>query len=410
MTPLSDKKRRLLCRLLFFIGCVVPFAGTVYLLLHDPTVTDWEKLVKAETRLELRFERVETPTPNRTKFYGVKFANPALAELSRIPTVTVTRGETNFIEISGTMRLPTKGLAVLLETMQREVLSGGSLDELWEIRVDKIDLQDSSDSTRGELYGPLTVFLGRDSKGQHVLRAKVQKGGSEAPIELELSVDRDSGHEGLYLATGDTALPFWLIQEGWRQDGIRFSQGSFSGTAQLSWSPRGMDGAINGRFKNLDLTKLSAGYELEVKGSADIDLRQCHIENGRIRAAEGTLAALTNQFSVKGQKIMRALIDNPSNDSFVRQFKTKFLIANSQLHLDGMLAIDQNNQQLQGLPLSLPLQHAAHLLTSVDFIENPSDSRFDMANLNDRGISLLNAFQLDSRRETAEQPPRELRR
>jgi hypothetical protein len=410
MTPLSDKSRRLLCRWLFILGCTLPLGGSVYFLLHVRTVKDWEKLIRAETRLELNFDRVETPTPERTKFHGVRFANPELAELSRIPTVTVSRGEANLIEIVGTMRLSTAGLAVLLATLQREVLSGSSFDELWEIRVDKVDLQDSDDSTRGELYGPLNIFMGRDSMGQHVLRAKIHKGGSQEPIELELSVDRNSGREGLYVVTGDNALPFWLIRDGWRPDGFRLLQGSFTGKAQFFWSVRGLDGSISGRFNHLDLARLTSGYQLEVTGSADVLLRRCQIEGGRIMAAEGSLVALTNQFSTSGLKIIRALIDSPDVDPLVRQFQAQFLIANSQLYLDEMLAIGRDNQQLQGRPLSLRLQHAAHLLTSVDFLENPSDSRFDMANLNDHGISLLNAFQLDSHPETAKQSGDELRR
>lgn len=411
MKPLSDKQRRIVCRLLYLVLCLCPLGGTTYLITHRPTNKDWEKLVKSETNLDLRFARVETPDWRRLEFFEVQLADPELRDVSRIPSLKVTRGDVNEIAIAGTLRLSASGLGQLLSTLQRQMLSSSKLATPWELRVDKLEIQDPHDAQRAELYGPLQAIVETDASGKTVMRAQLYKGGSREPVVVELSRDSPDGRQGFRLVTGDNILPFWLLRGLVGSESFLVSQGSFVGEARLSQTMQGLEGTVSGRINQLDLATLTAGYQLEVTGAADVQLRECRIREGRIVSAAGSIYALTNHYSASGQKIMSALLKSPDSEPLIREFSTQFQIVNSHLYLDELAAIRRDKSQVLGPPLALRLQYAAHLLTSMDFLENPSDSRYDMANLNDRGVALLKAFQLDSPSpETARQPDGTFRR
>lgn len=410
MKPLSDKQRRVVCRLLYFVLCLCPLGGTTYLVIHRPTIRDWEKLVKSETNLDLRFARVETPDWRRMQFLEVQWADPELRDLSRISSLKVTRGDVNEIAIAGTFRLSASGLGRLLSTLQREMLSSSKPGSPWELRVDKLEIQDPHDPQRAELYGPLQAVIETNAIDKIVMRAQLYKGGSREPVLVELSRDSSDGRQGLRLATGDNVLPFWLLRGIVGTESFLISQGSFIGDAQFTQTALGLEGTVSGRIGQLDLATLTAGYQLEITGTADVQLRECRIGEGRIVSAAGVIYAITNHYSASGQKIMSALMKSPESESMIREFSTRFQIVNSHLYLDELAAIRRDKSQVLGPPIALRLQYAAHLLTSMDFLENPNDSRYDMANLNDRGVALLKAFQLDAPAETARQPEGTFRR
>ncbi len=411
MKPLSDKQRRAVCRLLYLVLCLCPLGGTTYLITHRPTTKDWEKLVKSETNLDLRFARVETPDWRSLEFFEVQLADPKLRDVSRISSLKVTRrGDVNEIAIAGTLHFSASGLGQLLSTLQRQMLSSSKSATRWELWVDKLEIQDSHDAQRAELYGPLQAIIETDTIGKTVMRAQLYKGGSREPVLVELSRDLPDGRQGFRLVTGENVLPFWLLRGIVGTESFLVSQGSFSGEAQLSQTMRGLEGTVSGRINQLDLATLTAGYQLEVTGAADVQLRECRIREGRIVSAAGSVYAITSHYSASGQKIMSALMKCPESEPAIREFSTQFQIVNSHLYLDELAAVRRDKSQVLGPPIALRLQYAAHLLTSIDFLENPSDSRYDMANLNDRGVALLKAFQLDSPPETAHQSDGTLRR
>ncbi|MEQ1907090.1 MAG: hypothetical protein ABL888_23090, partial [Pirellulaceae bacterium] len=253
MAQLSDKQRRLVCRLLFSLVCLLPTCLTAYLLTHRMTAKDWARIIKAETRLGLQFNEIETPTPSRLRLQNVRFTNPGLEEIPEISSVEIAFAETNTVRIPGTLRLPASALRVFIDSLRQQVLPKTRIEQIWEIRIDKLEISGNSPGQTSEFFGPVVIGLGSDSQGKFISNMSLGYGKNKGPCELELACDRRTGQEGIYLLTGENSIPLWLINECLPVDWPKVTSGRFEGEIQMKSLPNGLAGKLRGKLNDLDL-------------------------------------------------------------------------------------------------------------------------------------------------------------
>jgi hypothetical protein len=401
MAQLSDKQRRLVCRLLFSLVCLLPTCLTAYLLVHRMTAKDWARIIKAETRLGLQFNEIETPTPSRLRLQNVRFTNPGLEEIPEISAVEIAFAETNTVRIPGTLRLPASALRVFIDSLRQQVLPKTRIEQIWEIRIDKLEISGNSPAQTSEFFGPVVIGLGSDSQGKFISNMSLGYGKNKSPCEFELACDRGTGQEGIYLLTGENSIPLWLINECLPVDWPKVTRGRFEGEIQMKSLPSGLAGKLRGKLNDLDLLELSSDYELSASGRGELELHACRIDQGKISYAEGLFHAATNQpVSATGLEILGALLDQPELSPALNEVSMQFEVERSmvQLHLR---AKTRDSVPYSAPPFRLKMQHAIHLLTSPNFLHEKSEMRSDIASLTDEGVSLLKAFQLDDREQVA---------
>ncbi len=401
MTQLSDKQRRLICRVVFSLICLLPTLITVYFLMHRMTAKDLARLINAETRLALQFSKIETPTPSQVRLQNVRFNNPGLEELSEIPSMEIAFAEINTVRIPGTLRLPASSLRVFIESLRQQVLPKTRIEQIWEIHLDKLEVTCSSSQHSAEFFGPVVIGLGSDSSGKFVSRMTFGHGPNKSPCELELACDRHTGQDGVYLLTGENRIPFWLINECLPGDWRKVARGNFSGTIQMEKRPNGLVGEIRGNLRDLDLFELSSNYELSGSGLAHLELENCQIDQGKIRYASGTFRAVANQeISETGLEILGGLLEQPKLNPTLSDVDMQFKINRSMLELH-VRAKTRESVLYAGPSFRFKMQQAIHLLTAPNFLREKTALHSDIANLTDEGVTLLQAFQLDEREQVA---------
>ena len=132
---MSDNQRRALCRVLFFLSCVLPTAGILYWICHPQTAANWERLIQAQIGIETKIHSIETPGPYVTILRGVEFRDPEIGSLFKTVEARIEFGEVNQIYIPYKVQnLTDKSLHCLIENLNRHLVRSRSVDKHWKIK------------------------------------------------------------------------------------------------------------------------------------------------------------------------------------------------------------------------------------------------------------------------------------
>ena len=153
---MSDNQRRVLCRLIFLLVCVLPTSITSYWICHPQTADDWALAIQAKTGLEASIDFVETPSPYETVLHNLRLTDPEYGTLFETVQVRIRFDKQVEVDVPYKVRhVNNHGLARLLKTINQNVVSRG-VDKSWRLRFAQ-PLEISKGNTAVGLSGPQTV-------------------------------------------------------------------------------------------------------------------------------------------------------------------------------------------------------------------------------------------------------------
>ena len=352
---LSDNWRRTRCRFAFLLGCVVPTAITVYLILHPPTVNDWEQAILAELGIPTTIDSIETPGPNVTILRGVKFSDAQIGELFTATQIRVIRGKVNRILVDHSSRFSSQSLVRLISFVSEHLVRGDRIQKPW-----SIEFQDTATVFSEILNGNYTTPLVTRN-----LRIEVDryKNGPAATIEFTKDDDQTNNLVSGYISKGTEAplqlglqtsgchLPCWLLADIVPDLKKLGNDCVFTGKIDIhpfDQNPEEIVSTINGAFTNIDLSSFVYPYRQQLHGKCTAVVSEFVIKNGVIHGLEA---------SVHCDKGVVGLD----------------LLASAQRHMGfqlspniGQLANEEGNVGFQSMQLNLAIRQGELLLATGD--------------------------------------------
>lgn len=320
---MSDNQRRIYCRLIFLLVCVLPTSVTGYWICHPQTPEGWAQAIQAEFGVETEIGSIETPSPFETILRDVRF-HDGDETLFETAEARISFGDRNRIVIPYQVKsLNRLGLTYLLDRMNQHVLRSGGPDKIWRIDFEKdtivdrftlAELQRRSENLNRDLQhvdllwqqknqlivSGLRIDVAPTAAGNsatayfHVREVFGQPGDGKAtaPITPETMIieidtqqvsNRTGSHateQALKLNTHRGRLPIWLV------DGINpqvvlslGGQSMFEGKLEMTTSAGRVDELV-GLFSNVDVSNYYQG-ESDPEG-ATIHVRECQYVEGRL--------------------------------------------------------------------------------------------------------------------------------
>jgi hypothetical protein len=133
---LSDNQRRLICRLVFLLGCLAPTLSVVYWVFHRPTAADWARTIKAELGVQATIDSIETPLPGVTLLRGVKFFDPEVGTLFEATEVGIEIAEReNRVIINQNLTVTNTGLIKLVQLINDHPIRRHVADRPWQFSL-----------------------------------------------------------------------------------------------------------------------------------------------------------------------------------------------------------------------------------------------------------------------------------
>jgi hypothetical protein len=276
---LSDNQRRLICRLVFLLGCFAPTLGIVYWIFHRPTAADWARNIKAELGVDASIDSVETPWPGVTILRGVRLFDPEAGRLFEATELGIEfTNKENRVIINQNLALTNSGLTKLVQMINEHPIRRHVADRPWQVYLNGLTtIYDKSNSfqTGQPLMHTATfeqthIELRPLDYGTH-LHVRFQLADASTPPEISQtsfpkpiieakfarSHPNATGNSELFfgLETKGISLPCWLIGDLMPELKDLGSECRFEGS--LAWFPQAVhpQGCIKGRFTQIDQSR-----------------------------------------------------------------------------------------------------------------------------------------------------------
>jgi hypothetical protein len=276
---LSDNQRRLICRLVFLLGCLAPTLSIVYWIFHRPTAADWARNIKAELGVDAAIDSIETPWPGITILRGVRFFDAEAGKLFEATEVGIELTEReNRVIVNQNLALTNSGLIKLVQLINEHPIRRHVADRPWQIYLNGLTtIYDRNSSLQGSqpilhtvtfeqthlelrpLYDGTELQVRFQLADVSVLPETIQSAFPKPIIEAYLgrSHPDSKGNSDLLvkLETKGVALPCWLIGDLMPDLNDLGSDCRFEGS--LAWFPQAIHprGWIRGRFTQVDATR-----------------------------------------------------------------------------------------------------------------------------------------------------------
>ncbi len=296
---MHETTRRLICRAVFLIVCLVPTLGLfawVGFTRSSPYQTArrraWQQQLSQEWGLEVTLERLRTPTRGVYLLDRVRLADPETGErLVEIRQLELGRYQDEW----------------LLRAAQPE-LKGEHILRLWEAFHERFLRAEPSRLRRAQLTcGELTISR-TDGQGATTLsdvrfRLLLAAEGPQVtfefrdvalqmaePAQLRVTRDRQRSPPATRweLNTHSTALPTSLLADYLPSLHWLGTEATFQGAVETVHSPGGWQGEFSGRLRDIDLESLiTERYDHKLSGRADVLFRRARFEDGTLTDAAG---------------------------------------------------------------------------------------------------------------------------
>lgn len=299
---MSDNQRRTFARVLFLLLCILPTVLVVYRILHPMTAADWQKTIQARLGVETEIDSVETPGPYVTVLRGLSFSDPDVGTLLEAVEARIVFDEVNTVYIPYRVKeLTNKGLACLVDHINRHLIRGKGTDERWRVIFEKEIL--IKDANANRLFeesneGPNPSVLVSDvqinvdptvagMQASVVFRNIVDDKPSEL-VQAAVSKTQKFG-QMFQLNTNGVVMPCWLLADTAPQ--LVFSLGhraGFNGRVEYAPAYGKTRLEIQGRVTQVDLER---SVHVSQPGSrfGEIELVKCRFDNGTPTEWEGLL-------------------------------------------------------------------------------------------------------------------------
>ncbi len=379
--PLSDNRRRLICRSSFLLFCAIPTLGVFYAILHPYSAYDWQQLIEAKLGIAARIDSVETVSPWETVLRGVELRDPQIGTLLEATEVRILRGKPDQMIIEHPVQLTNTAI----RRLSKAIRSGLARDDLPQ-RTLKIHFEQASihddHSEKSTIAHGVDIIVKRTDDS---VRADIffnSAPANETPAVIVAFMEHQQTAEGVVetvqLNTKNQAIGCWLLASFVPELEKMGPAATFEGIMETK------SGNVNGQLSTPSLVvgkfhnaKLGApGSAYPITGLADIGVN-CEIQNGKIyrlnlsgKIEKGTLRSDLLQFGQLHFGLQKTAANHSGPYAFDQiEFNLEIaegkLVACNQLNI---LPTNQSSTPLTGHSLSreIGIQELASFILQPD--------------------------------------------
>jgi len=300
---LSDKRRRMLLRGLFFAVVVIPCAGTLawaFFLRTDVYRTSWEESLSSSLGMRVTIDAVRQPHLGALLFEGVRCYDPETD--AQVVDVRTVEGEDfsdgRHLKLNHATIFADRG-AQLFSVLERR------------LRRESTDSETSTTLSAGELTWRtatesqtlvnVRAMLGPIDDARQLLVNFGLPGTSEQhPVSLRISRQASTATPttSIELDTGAVVLPCSLFTPLTDAIAAVGAQARFSGRMKVRHTADGWDGVVTGDVSEADLDALvSSRFPHLLSGLAELRVHHAELTRGRLERGTLTIIAGPGQVS-----------------------------------------------------------------------------------------------------------------
>ncbi len=296
MFPRLFQARRLACRVVFCVVCILPttaiavFGAWRTAPLHQMALRD--ALANA-LAVSVLLADVTYPRPGVTRIEGLELTDPEtgnpLLSTSTLEIHDTSRG--TYVTADATTLHTTRAQRLYEELHRR--LTDGNHDQGWRVRVEDLTLK-ADDARQSNVSLSATSSMGTSGPVVDVVFHLVgDEAKGENAIKLIRNRDSNPAETTVFLKTGGTPLPCSLLGQfaaGWSDLG---NDATFVGSFWTIDASDGRRGEIVGVFEQVDLQSLvSDNFGHNLMGKARVRITEKAImQQGRLQLAEAHIDA-----------------------------------------------------------------------------------------------------------------------
>jgi len=292
MHPLTQRQ---LCRVLFVALCLAPTVGLALCAAwrgRPGAAGAWARRLEAVLGARVQFERVSHPRPGVLLLHGLQVLDPETGRLwARARLVERIDGSSGGVLLLAQPEVTADGLPRLCELLLRPLTApSGHPSPVRAMRARELTLHDAVHAQT--LHDVHWELISGDAP-QWIAEFRLPEATASSPAGLRLSRDRSGAWPTtrLELQTGPELLPCSLISLLWPAAERLGPQARFTGQLWFTLDAA-REGELRGSLVGVDLDRLlSDQFPHKLTGTAQVTVDHARLQNGRLTAAAGSLAA-----------------------------------------------------------------------------------------------------------------------
>jgi len=291
---MHQSTQRLLCRLVFLAGCVLPTMATLGWIVYRQSGWARESVEQQLTEsigLPCQVAKFYNPKPNKWVFHDLQL------EVAGQSAISINAVQVEFVDESWHLALDQvsldwKSRRRLWETLQESILLDRSSGKPLEARITRLTFDDSD-------LPPLSKLTVQHDP--HVTRSVTCKGFVESPEAspaLLISLQSTGNAWNVDLATDRHGLATRWLSPFLPTMANLGRNARYQGSMKFQLSPKSHRATLHGIISEFDLRQtLAARFGQHAAGSADLHIQSAVIQDQRLLQAHGWMAAENGQIS-----------------------------------------------------------------------------------------------------------------
>ncbi|HMO15949.1 MAG TPA: hypothetical protein PKD64_17720 [Pirellulaceae bacterium] len=288
---MSDHVKRLICRLLFVVCCVVPTCIVLKWIVSPPTATEWQDAIKQRTGLSTAIGSISTPYPQQTILHDVRLAVPETSSEIELGSLLLTNAENRRTITIGSIELGNRSLVQIIRRLHSGIREVFDVRRPIEIRIESAAI--SAENQRHVLRNVLVNLIPKAKSIDVVVRFQSGSNGDAAPwSEIRFSRQMDDPTvDSWNFDFSQKKIPLVLIAE-WSPFARSLGElATFQGIANVNVVDAAWDAQVMGHLDQIDLYAcLSETFGRFVGGTGAIVLRSCAVKENKLINAEGIVS------------------------------------------------------------------------------------------------------------------------
>ena len=286
---MSDKRRRLLCRIAFGLFCLLPTALVFSHILFPTTGPRWQSRIESRLGMTTSIESIATPTPFKTVLSGVVASADVKREVLPItfPRIEIVhRSNESSIQLEP-LRAQSSAIVQLLSRSFARLLRDQEKLPTGRITCPSITIEQNLAGNASLELLDVAIQIETDGTSPRITATFKTTVDQELPIRCELS-RLWSGSDWvnqMRVQTNGTPLPCWLLRDVWPSLRRLGNKATFDG--QLSVDTIGEETIVDVRqcrLSQVDLKSLvQVPFQQPLTGTAEIRIDSMQLKNGTVQ-------------------------------------------------------------------------------------------------------------------------------
>ena len=282
--PMSDERRRAICRTSFLCCCVIPTLMVFYFILHPFSQQDWEQFLEAQLGLDVEIESVERTGPWNTILRGVVLRGDTENESVAATEVRIMHGSRIEISVPQPVQLPVEMATCLGIVTGEKIIHKGQLAKNALVHFRQLELVENR-TRRTKVFRNVQWVFGPYKEGVGSrLTAEMAPTLGLPGGKLSVFCERGKSKTGITydLHTNNNEVEGWVLSNLIAGAPTFVEDARFSGRIIVENSQEQNEAKIRGYLVGLDLTRLDRSKNLT--GQALFRIEDCSVRNGKIHS------------------------------------------------------------------------------------------------------------------------------